>query len=185
MNNTAKNVTTFFKTLKPLLAAKNKTIYLSVDTILSDGPTNLLSELFKDFDDMFDGVKLMAYTTTQYLLNANNNENGIHQWLGYVKKEKIHLGLWKGVDYTDPGASTGDKYDIPKNSTNGQAAAYIYHTLMANLEKIDKADVPIGMPFFWDNNPAGIADDTFMTDFAAWKPPKKEENPFLFNSFLQ
>lgn len=155
--NTQEDVVTFFETL-----AKSCSSTLTVAGAIQDGPEGTLKPLFDSFDTMFTGVNLMLYSNTQYYIDANNVTWGLEQWTSYVPASKTHVGFYDKIEYQDPAASAGQKYDIPSGDTSGQAAVYVYETALGEM---GSGVSNFAAPFFWTDDPGTIPTNTFMSDF--------------------
>ncbi|MEI8301613.1 MAG: glycoside hydrolase family 18 protein [Chlamydiota bacterium] len=163
--NTAATVVSFFNQLHTLLKKAGKQSILTVEGGIAQGPGSgsPLSPLFTNFSTMFDGVNLMLYSTNQYYLDASNATWGIDQWLTYIKEPSLmHIGFYDSIDYTNPASSAGEQYAIPKGLTNGQAAAFIYLTMLSQAKYTVSE---FGDPFFWTDDPTTISTNAFFTDF--------------------
>lgn len=154
--NSPTDARAFFTTLKQGLQGQNKPIVLTIEGSIQDWPLNFLKELFYDtsgnliFNSLFDGLNLMLYSQTQYYIDANNVTWGIEQWLdllGRSNASMIHIGFEDGVNYADPNASAGIKYQID-TSKSGTAAAEVYLQLLQQLAQ-DGYPNQLGQPFFW------------------------------------
>jgi len=154
--NSPEYLKAFFTELHKILSAQGKEVTWTVMGGIQDWPKGILKSLFYDdegnriFSDMFDGVNLMLYSSTQYYLDADNQTWGIEQWIDVVGKEnagKIRIGFEDGIDYSNPSSSAGGHYNIDTKDS-GKAAGEIYKQILDKLKE-DGYDVELGSPFFW------------------------------------
>ncbi len=151
------SIATFFKTLHDLLTPQGQYTYLTSMLDLR-WPNSYLKSLFYDadgnliFNQLFNGVNLMAYSDTQYWLDPTDIGWGIEQWidlLGTQATPMVHIGFDDQVAYASSSANGGNyKYTIKPGSTDGQAAAQIYLQLQQKLIA-DGYTVPLATPFYW------------------------------------
>lgn len=160
--NSPSSVLTFFQVLHENLPPTIQSI-LTLEGGLTEGPSGPLAFLFSSFNTQFDGVNLMLYSDSQYYIDANNVTWGIKQWMQFVPDlTQLHIGFYDSVAYENPNSSAGTIYPIPDNLTRGQAAAFIYQTLLSEL---GISYSQIGKPFWWTDNPANLTTDTVLSDF--------------------
>jgi hypothetical protein len=78
----------------------------------------------------------------------------------------IHIGFYDQIDYTKPKSSAGTAYAIPPGLKNGEAAAFVYSQLLEDIsQSFPHQSIDLGTPFLWTDEPAKLAQNTFMTDF--------------------
>jgi len=162
--NTPKDACTFFSSLHTSLKAESKPSIITLEGSLENAPTGTLKPLFTNFNELFDGVNLMLYSTSQYYIDADNVTWCIKQWIEFVPPSGIHIGFYDKINYTNPASSAGEAYDIPAGLTNGEAAGFIYKTLKKNLNTINPDYANLGQPFIWTDDPSVIPTNTFMSD---------------------
>lgn len=163
--NKPEDVVTFFSTLHSILKSQGKQSILTIEGSLQDGPGGVLSPLFVNFNQNFDGLNLMLYSNSQYYLDANNPTWGIKQWMQYITDpSQIHIGFFDQIPYNSPSASgSGVPYNIPPGLSSGQAAAAIYLQLLQECGGYTPDQ--FGEPFFWTQDPTQLAGDPFPLDF--------------------
>lgn len=108
---------------------------------IQDWPKGFLKELFDDFNNLFDGVNLMAYSNTEYYLDAVNDTWGMTSWIDIVGKENAHkicLGFFDLVPY---------EKTAPREE-RGLKAAEAYLKLASDLKALDYP-VNFRAPFWW------------------------------------
>ena len=133
------------------------------------------------FKDMFDGLNLMAYSATQFYLDADHNTWGIEQWIDLIGGPEfaymISIGFEDNIPYQTPGgnANPNNDYVIKPGSSAGEGAAQVFLQLVAQLMKdgylskdAQGPDYGLGKTFGWPDN---AKDETyhgvngFMKDF--------------------
>lgn len=156
-DNLGQGVMEFFRSLRHELDQGGRTMTLT--SCLDVGwPKNTFREFFFDdqgkpiFSTLFHGLNLMAYSDSQYYLDADNLSWGMTQWLDIVGPENaglVNVGFDDGVPYNQAGASgSGQVYPFTPGSSAGSAAAQIYLALQADLNSRGYT-TPLGNPFFW------------------------------------
>ena len=105
LDSEGKSVVTFYRTLYNLVNNNQKTTSLTSMLSLNDWPNGALEPLFYNqagdpiFTKLFNGLNLMAYSDTQYWIDANDISWGIEQWIDIIGKENakhIHVGFNDG-----------------------------------------------------------------------------------------
>lgn len=127
---------TFFASL-----GTQRQLTITVMMGIKDWPQGCLKELFDDFDSLFSGVNLMAYSNDAYYLDATNPSWGVGPWIDILGKENAHkicLGLFDQVPYESPDA----------RSARGLKAAEIYLNLISNLKALGYP-TNFRAPFWW------------------------------------
>ena len=161
--NTAEQIDLFFTTLQTEMSKVSKSVTLTVEGSIQDGPKGTLSVLFENdkFNTYFNGLNLMLYSDTKYYIDADNVTWGIDQWLDIIGKEnayKIHIGFDDGIAYEDPSASAGKIYSITPGADRGKAAAEVYTEFLADL-KSNGYPNSLGSPFWWPANTVHAPDN--------------------------
>lgn len=156
--NSASTVQAFFTALHAGLSAEGKAVTLTAMGSINNGPNGFLREVFYDsnnqpiFNQMFDGLNLMLYSTTEYYINAKTSYGdwSIESWIDLVGRQntsKIHIGFEDGINYASPSSSADGSYNIDTQDS-GTAAAEIYEQVLQQLKK-DGYPTNFGEPFFW------------------------------------
>jgi hypothetical protein len=177
-NNTPENLEAFFTTLHSQMKSQGKSVEITVEGSLQNGPDGTLAPIFNHFTDKFDGVNMMLYSQSQYYLDADNETWGIVNWVksivdtsdGKATAEQVmkglHIGFYDSIDYTNPTSSAGTAYKIPSGLTNGQAAAYVFRQIEQGVQAAyPDQKIALGDPFLWTDDPSKMDGNTFMKDF--------------------
>jgi glutamine synthetase len=121
--------------------AQGKHLTITVMMGIQDWPRGCLEELFTDFNELFDGVNLMAYSNSEYYLDAVNDSWGMTSWIDIVGKNnthKISIGFFDRVPYEK--AEPREK--------RGASAAYTYSKLVGDLHDLGYP-ANFRAPFWW------------------------------------
>lgn len=169
--NGASNLAKFFSSLHQAASKEGINVSLTVMGNSSQwGPTgSFLGPIFAQgtsFTQMFDGLNLMLYNG-QYYLNAGQQplqDWDLTKWIDQMMKNTglsaaevasyLHIGFDGAVDYTKASSSGGPLpySDMPPGLKNGQAGAFIFAKIQAELQKHYKdPNLTLGSSFFWDD----------------------------------
>lgn len=121
--------------------AADKQLTITVMMGIKDWPEGSLKPLFDDFNELFDGVNLMAYSDDDYYLDASNVSWGATSWIDVVGKGnayKLCFGFFDLVPYekTDP------------RSERGAKAADAYLKMISDLQALNYP-TNFRAPFWW------------------------------------
>lgn len=157
---------TFLSNLHSDWANKGHTIDLTLEGDSVRSPSAGMQPFLKNFDTMFDGLNIMAYDDTKFYLSSDV----LKQWVSALPKDdlsKIHIGFDDTVNYNDPSANFyGQKFNVPKGLSNGEAAACIYCQL---LESSGLKPSDLGSVFMWSGkDPQNPQNSNFMKDFSKY-----------------
>ena len=160
---TNSSMQTFISSLKSDWKGTGNTIDLTLEGDAVSKPSAGMKTYLKNFDSMFDGLNIMAYSDNQFYLSSDV----LKEWVSALPKDdlsELHIGFNNTVDYTQASSNAwGQKFDIPSGSTNGEAAAAIYCQL---LKGAGLSPDELGSTFLWEGkNPGQPEESTFMQEF--------------------